>query len=256
MLADYEQIDAKFRSADFTNNTITVRIEYSHPTKEAKEKYDHAKHHYKNEIHRLEGDLHRHERDLAGTPVRDVRRRAEINTRIQQVYQEKKRADQQFYDATKDLPMEKDFIDYELRVMNEAPIRKMFLPKQTDENGKPKEYTAAEKKKLRGDNPNPKNSYSATLDEFFPDTPVRLKIDSPQALKDTPVETGNSETQANPPTTPSATPPPQPDPNAPKPPRKRDELPLAERPVVKMVTALADPNEPPPPPEKAKKKTY
>jgi hypothetical protein len=117
-----------------------------------------------------------------------------FNSQMQSLNNEKNTADQQYRDALKNLDMVRDYIDYELLVAQDAPIRKMWAPKLFDDKGKVRSMTADERVKYKGHDPK-MVGWNTKLEIFEKDTPVKVKILS-AALKGS--EPTNSQT---PPTT-------------------------------------------------------
>jgi hypothetical protein len=74
----------------------------------------------------------------------------------------------------------KDHIkDFDLDVQEKVIYRKMYLPEEYDDTGNLKTLSKEEKDKLRGENPNPKGSYSATASEFHPGQDVWVYLTPP-----------------------------------------------------------------------------
>ena len=70
--------------------------------------------------------------------------------------------------------------DFDFQMQDNTVYRKMFLPQEYDDTGNLKKPTKAEKAKLRGKNPQPKDSYSATTDEFHPGQFVWVYLNKPK----------------------------------------------------------------------------
>lgn len=73
-----------------------------------------------------------------------------------------------------------DHIDFDLPLRPETVFRKLQLPLEYDERGNIKEYSAAEKLKLKGPNSSVPG-YSATLDEMVAGTVVKVQLQAPRA---------------------------------------------------------------------------
>jgi hypothetical protein len=70
--------------------------------------------------------------------------------------------------------------DFDLQSTPEVVVRYLELPKEYDDKGYPKKYTAAELKEMKGDNPD-LPGYKADFDKLRPGQTVRVTLTKPKA---------------------------------------------------------------------------
>jgi hypothetical protein len=256
LLSQVAEVEGKFRSFDPDTSIVKVRVEYEHADKEHKDDFDRNQKNYKDQVKNLSDRYNNlqneYKQAMSGrlSPQDKQNRLNNYNNQMQTLTNDKRNADQQYKDALKNLGMVRDYIDYELLVAKDAPIRKMWAPKLFDDKGKAREMTKEERLKYKG--PDAKMvGWITKMETFEVNTPVKVKIRPPADMKEPEPEPEPVNSQ----TPPSATtPPPAPNPAVPgkdDPANKRQEVKLEDRPVVKMVIAEADPNAPTPAPVQA-----
>jgi hypothetical protein len=82
--------------------------------------------------------------------------------------------------------------DFDIALQENAVFRKMILPSEYDDTGNLKTYTKEKLAELRGKDPNPKGSYSATAGEFHPGQIVGVYLSPPGKGKTTAPTTKSS----------------------------------------------------------------
>jgi len=131
---------------------------------------------------------------------------AQFNQRMEREY--KKLVDQASKDpnlaknnannTTDPLIVVHSYKEYELELQDKVVLRKLFLPFEFDDSGKPREYTEKEKAELKGTDKT-KPGYSAKIEEATPGTEAKLhltapkNVEKPKASKDDPDGIGNVE---------------------------------------------------------------
>src|SRR5205085_1855866 len=106
MLSQYPEMKASFRSFDPDSSIIKIRVEYDHAAKENRDEYERAEKIYKDDIHRLQQRFNQLSRDRSYT--RDRNRIADLNRQSEQLATEKRTADNQFHEATKNIQKVRD----------------------------------------------------------------------------------------------------------------------------------------------------
>jgi hypothetical protein len=251
MLQDYAEVGGKFRAYDAEKGVLKFRFEVERASKEHRDEFEKLQTKYKDDLRRLE-DRYRtlQVEQQRANAIRNIQQKnaqlQNINGQMQNLLGDTRNLDQNARDAVKSMEIVRDYIDFELLVEKDAPIRKMWSPKVFDDKGKQRDMTTEERAKFKGDAKLP--GWLAKLDAFEVGTPLKIKLKHRISTKEPepePEPAPATTTPTTPPTTPPGTVPPGVGgPAKDDPATKKREIKLEDRALIKQVIAESDPNAP------------